>query len=135
MDMAGTVDRSYIVKSALRGIDPTLGQFGVRDGAPATAAETRDQVGRIGQMAAGIEPPLQTGGVNANLRLQTLMKTVQGSPVLARRYGQPANPDDALFRELVDNEAKNLKFLDEQYRVNPAVGRAGTKPVTAAAAA
>jgi hypothetical protein len=135
MDIAGEIDRSYIVKAALRGIDPSFATFGVRSAGAATQAETKDEVDRVQKMAVGLEPPaMQGGGVNATLRLETLQRTIASSPVLQRRYYQPTTPDDQLFKELVDKESKNLQFLYEQYAgPNKAAGLTGVKPVLAAA--
>jgi hypothetical protein len=131
-DLGGQVDRTPIVRAGLRAIDPALADRAFPEPEAVTRAQIDDQQSRVGKMAAGIAvPPLQ-GPSNAKLRFQTLMETVNGSPTLARRYHQPATPDDQTFRDLVGQEAKNLGFLVEQYTVNPTVGLTGVKPNAAA---
>jgi hypothetical protein len=125
----GTLDFAAILRFGLRGIDPTLAEVGLRDAGTATAAEVRDEINAVAQMAQGIEPQLAQQGVNARLRLRTLEETIGKSPVLMRRLMQPATPDDELFATLVETRRKNLGFLVEQVTTNAAAGRAGAKPV------
>ena len=128
-DTGGQIDRSVILRAAFRGIDPTLSELALRDTGAVTQSEVKDELADIALMAQGVEVPLKAGGVNAQLRLQTVMQTIQSSPTLARRYNQPQTPDDELFRELVENHVKNLRFLVQQTMENPQIGRTGAKPV------
>jgi hypothetical protein len=129
-DVGGIADRNTIMRLALRGIDPALADVALRDAGSASVAEQREEIQALVAMAQGIEPPLAKSGVNAELRLRTLVEAVNKSPVLARRLMQPASQDDEYFRELVENRQKNLSFLVEQYQVNPEIGRTGTTPVS-----
>lgn len=128
-DISGEVDRSAVLRVAFRGIDPTLADIGLRSSGAASISEQKDEINRVALMAQGIESPLQQNGINAQLRLRTLMETVNKSPVLMRRLIQPAGPDDELFRQLIENEQKNLQFQIDQVTTNAEAGRAGTKPV------
>lgn len=130
-DVGGIVDRTMIVKAGLRAIDPNLAQGAIRDAGVVTNQEIEDEQGCVNKMANGIEPPLRQTGINAQLRLDTLQKTVLGSPTLARRFQQPQTPDDELFQKLIQNRIKNLQFLVQQYQVNPMVGHQGTQALMA----
>jgi hypothetical protein len=132
-DMGGVVDRTVIVRSGLRGIDPNLAEQAIRDPQVVTQKEIEDERGMINMLANGIEAPLRQSGINAKLRLETLQQTVMGSPILAQRYNQPQSPADQYFKELVENRSKNLQFLVQQYTENPAVGRQGTMALQAGA--
>ncbi len=128
-DSNGEVDHSVLVRFAFRAIDPNLAETALRSTGAVTQAEVKDETSALAQMAQGIEPDLQQTGINATLRLNVLQKKLQASPVLLRRYLQPANDDDALFKKLVDNRMKNLQFLVQQYQQNAEIGRVGTAPV------
>lgn len=135
LDLGGTGDYSAVFKAAIRGIDPELADQIVGDAAAAQRKQIDDQQGRIGKIAAGIQPAQLQGPSNAQLRSRVLQETLQTSPTLARRYYQPAGPDDELFKEMVDAEAKNLGFLVQQFAPGPennkAIGQTGAKPVLA----
>lgn len=132
-DITGIADRTPIIRAGLRAIDPNLVDQVMRDPQVVTQKEIADERQAVGMLANGIEAPLQQGGINAALRLDTLEKTVFGSRTLAMRYQQPQTPADEDFKELVDNRRKNLQFLVKQYGPGPdgnkAVGRQGTAPL------
>ncbi len=134
-DMGGIVDRTPIVRAGLRAIDPSLAEQSIRDAGAVTQKEVDDEKGAVNMLANGIEAPLRQGGVNAQLRLQTLQQTVMGSPTLARRFQQPQTPDDEVFKKLVDNRLKNLQFLVQQYTQNPQIGHQGTMALQSGAGA
>lgn len=129
-DITGQVDRTVIVRAGLRAVDPALADQAIRDGGAVTTQEINDETNAVGMLASGIEAPLRKTGINAQLRLDTLTKTIMSSPVLSRRYQQPQTPEDEYFKELVDNRQKNLQFLVQQFgpgpNSNPAIGRQGT---------
>lgn len=134
-DITGLADRTVIVRAGLRAIDPNLAEQAIRDPQAVTMKEMEDEKNAVNMMANGIEPPLRQTGINAQLRLQTLMDTVSGSRTLMARYQQPSTPADQDFRDLIDNRQKNLRFLVEQYQVNPSVGLQGTRAIQAGAGA
>lgn len=125
-DVTGQVDRTPIVRTGLRAVDPALADEALRDPQQVRMQEVTDEIQAVNMLANGIEAPLRKTGLNAELRLQTLMQTVTQSPVLAQRLNQPQTPADQYFAELVMNRRKNLEFLIQQYRQNPLVGRQGT---------
>jgi hypothetical protein len=137
-DITGQVDRTVIVRAGLRAIDPAIADQAIRDGQQVTMQEVNDEVNAVNMLANGIEAPLRKSGVNAQLRLDTLTKTVLGSPVLARRYQQPQKPEDEYFKKLVENRMKNLQMMIQQYGPGPdnnqAIGRTGTAPLQPAIA-
>ena len=124
-DMTGIVNRVPIIKAGLRAIDPALAASAIQESGAVRQKETEEEKAAVNMMANGIEPPLRQGGVNAQLRLQTMVQTIQGSPVLSRRVSQPQTEDDKYFAELVKNRQKNLQFLVDQYTSNPQIGRQG----------
>ena len=128
-DTAGTIDHNMVIRAAFRAIDPALADIALTDAGTATDADAKDEQQALLMMTQGIEPPLRQDGSNAQLRLQVLQRSVQGSPVLARRLQQPQSPDDEFFAKLVQNRVKNLQFLLQQYQENPMIGRTGTKPL------
>ena len=132
-DINGLVDRTVIVRASLRAIDPNLAEQSVRDPQVVTQKEIEDERSALGMMATGIQPPLRQSGINAQLRLDTLQRSVFESPVLARRVQQPATPEDEYFKQLVEERLKNLQFLVEQYNVNPQIGLQGTRALQAGA--
>lgn len=132
-DVGGLVDRTVIVRAGLRAIDPNLAEQAIRDPQVVTQKEIEDERSCVNMLANGIEAPLRQTGINAQLRLQTLQQTVQGSPILAQRYMQPQSPADEYFKQLIDNRTKNLQFLVQQYQQNPMIGRQGTQAIQAGA--
>jgi hypothetical protein len=132
-DIGGLVDRTVIVRAGLRAIDPNLAEQAIRDPQQVTQREIEDERQMVNMLANGIEAPLRQTGINAQLRLQTLDQTVNGSPVLMQRIMQPATPSDQYFSKLVENRRKNLQFLVQQYGPgadsNAAIGRQGTAPL------
>lgn len=132
-DIGGNVDRTPIVRAGLRAIDPALADQALRDPQVVTQKEIEDERGAVNMLANGIEAPLRRSGINAQLRLQELQRTVTTSPVLSQRYNTPAGPADEYFKQLVDNRAKNLAFLVQQYGPGPggnkAIGQQGTAEI------
>jgi hypothetical protein len=75
-------------------------------------------------MVAGIEPPMQPqGGMNYQLRLQTLQQSIQMNPELQQMIA--ARP---VLSKMVENRVKFLSFQLEQ-QGNAQIGRVGTQPV------
>ncbi len=132
-DVGGLVDRTVIVRAGLRAIDPNLAEQAIRDPQVVTQKEIEDERQMVNMLANGIEAPLRQTGINAQLRLQTLQQTIQGSPILAQRVMQPQSPADQYFAKLVENRTKNLQFLVQQYSQNPDIGRQGTQALQAGA--
>lgn len=123
IDAAGVLDKGPLIEVTAASIDPILARRTVRPQENATAQEVNDERNNVAQMAAGIEPAMPTKGINAQLRLQTLIETIAQSPKLARQYAT-----DEGFRALVDNRQKYLMQQLTQER-NKVVGHLGTAPM------
>lgn len=123
LDAAGVIDRAPLVEWAARSFDPVLARRALRPQENATQKEIEATKSALTQMAAGIEPDMPVQGINAQLRMQTLMSTMQSSPKLQQQF-----MGDALFQQLVTNYQKYLtqQLAQEQ---NKLVGRLGTAPV------
>jgi hypothetical protein len=110
-------------------IDPVLARLTVRPQENVTAQEVNDERNNVAQMSAGIEPAMPTKGINAQLRLQTLVETISQSPKLSQQY-----VTDPGFRALVDNRQKYLMQQLAQAQ-NKVIGYLGTAPMQSGAVA
>lgn len=126
LDAAGVIDRAPLVEWAARSFDPVLARRALRPQENATQKEIEATKGALTQMAAGIEPDMPVQGINAQLRMQTLMSTMQSSQKLQQQF-----MGDELFQQLVTNYQKYLtqQLAQEQ---NKLVGRLGTAPLQGA---
>ncbi len=123
VDSGGVLDRSPITEWAAFTLDPVLARRSVRPAQQVTQKEIGETKDALAQMASGIEPDMPVEGINAQLRMQTLMQTLQGSPKLQQQYAT-----DPTFAELLGNYQKYLMQQVTQDQ-NKLVGRLGTAPV------
>jgi hypothetical protein len=123
VDSGGSLDRTPIAEWGAYTIDPVLARRSVQPAGRATQKEIDATKNAVTQMANGIEPDMPVQGINAQLRMQVLVQTIQGSEKLSQQYQQDPN-----FKELVDNYQKYLmqQITQEQ---NKTVGRLGTAPM------
>lgn len=123
LDAGSTLDRGPAIEWAARAFDPVLAARSIRPQENVTQKEINDTKGAISQMAVGIEPDMPTKGINPQLRMQTLMQTMQSSQKLQRQF-----QGDQLFQELVSNYQKYLtqQIVQDQNKV---VGRLGVAPM------
>lgn len=122
-DAAGTIDRAALIEWAVSGVDPVLARKVLRPMDEVRQREVQDEKNAVAQLAVGIEAAMPTEGVNAQLRLQVLAQTIQGSQQLTARY-----QGDEGFRALVDNRVKYLQQQVAQEQ-NKLVGQLGTAPL------
>lgn len=122
-DSAGQFDRGPWLEVVANGIDPVLARKSIRPQANVTQKEIEATKSALAQMAVGIEPDMPVQGINAQLRMQTLMQQVQTSPRLQKQYGE-----DESFRGLLENYQKYLTQQVTQDQ-NKTVGRIGTAPL------
>ena len=123
LDAGSTLDRGPAIEWAARAFDPVLAARSIRPQQNVTQKEITETKGAVAQMAAGIEPDMPTQGINPQLRMQTLMQTMQGSPKLQQQF-----QGEELFQALVTNYQKYLtqQLTQEQNKV---VGRLGVTPM------
>lgn len=123
VDSGGSLDRTPIAEWGAFTIDPVLARRSVRPAGEVTQKEIEATKNAVSQMALGIEPDMPVQGINAQLRMQVLMQTVQGSQQLMQAY-QQGGP----FAELLQNYQKYLtqQLTQEQ---NKTIGRIGTAPM------
>lgn len=123
LDPIGILDRAPLVAWGAAAFDPILARRTVRAEANVSQREVEAEKGAVAQLAAGIEAAMPTQGINARLRLQTLLDTINQSPKLRAQYQA-----DEGFRELADNR---VKYLNQQVaqEENKVIGRIGTMPV------
>lgn len=123
LDGGSVLDRGPAIEWAATSFDPVLGNRSIRPQQNVTQKEINETKNALAQMATGIEPDMPTQGINPQLRMQTLMQTMQGSPKLQQQF-----QGDGLFQQLVTNYQKYLtqQVTQEQNKV---VGRIGVAPV------
>lgn len=122
-DSTGQFDRGPWLEVVANGIDPVIARKSLRPQQNVTAKEIEATKNALAQMTAGVEPDMPVQGINAQLRMQTLMQQMQTSPRLAKQYQA-----DETFRALLENYQKYLtqQITQEQNKV---VGRLGTAPL------
>lgn len=123
LDAGGVLDKGPLIEWTAASIDPVLARRTVRPQENVTAQEVNDERNNVSQMASGIEPAMPVKGINAQLRLQTLVETIAQSPKLSQMYAT-----DPGFRALVDNRQKYLMQQLAQAN-NKVIGYLGTAPM------
>jgi hypothetical protein len=126
MDIGGLMDAGPLVEWAAAALDPVLARRTIRPQQAVSQMEVKAEKDAVAQMAVGIEPEMPTQGINAQLRLQTLVQTIQQSQQLTQLY-QVSEP----FRELADTRQKYLQQQLDQEQ-NKLIGRLGVAPVQGA---
>lgn len=128
LDVAGVLDRAKLVEFLMGWIDPMLARELVKPGDVSALAEAEDEQTQIAKMATGMEPVNKPQGQNYALRLKTIEQSVQTSPKLQQQL-----QGDELFRQLMENRVKFLRFQIDQQQ-NAQIGRVGVSPVLGGAA-
>jgi hypothetical protein len=123
-DRFGRVDYSKFTELMFRSIDPNMAGAVLQPMEQATQAQVADEQSALTQMVAGIEPPMDPqGGMNYQLRLQTLQQSIRMNPELQQMIA--ARP---VLSKMVENRIKFLSFQLQQ-QGNAQIGRVGTQPV------
>jgi hypothetical protein len=120
-DAAGVLDRAGLTMYAARALDPALARQLIQPQAQVTQQEINDEQAQLSKIADGIEPPMYTGGQNAQLRLQVIQNTIQ-QPGYINALRQ--NP---ISLELLQRRAQNLQQQVVQQQ-NAITGRLGVAP-------
>jgi hypothetical protein len=119
-DAAGVIDRAGLTNYAMRSLDPAGGRL-IRPQGQATQQEITEEQGALGQLVAGVSPPIPGGSANPNLRLQVIQSTLQ-----APDFQQfiKANP---IAQQRLQDRIKSFQFAIQQQQ-NAQVGRIGVQP-------
>jgi hypothetical protein len=119
-DAAGVVDRAGLTSYAMRALDPAAGRL-IKPTGQVTQQEIQDEQAAMGQIVAGVTPPIASGGTNPQLRLQVIQSTLQ-----APDFQQfiKANP---LAQQRLQERIKSFQFAIQQQQ-NAQIGRIGVPP-------
>jgi hypothetical protein len=120
-DAAGVIDRAGLTQYAARALDPALARQLIQPQAQVTQQEIDDEQGQLSKIADGIEPPLYTGGQNAQLRLQVIQQTMQQQGYINALRQNP------ISMELLQRRMQNLQFQVQQQQ-NAVTGKLGVQP-------
>jgi hypothetical protein len=120
-DAAGVIDRAGLTMYAARALDPALARQLIQPQQQVTQAEINDEQDQLSKIADGIEPPMYTGGQNAQLRLQVIQNTMQ-QPGYINALRQ--NP---ISMELLQRRQQNLQQQVVQQQ-NAVTGKLGVPP-------
>ncbi|NBW14970.1 MAG: hypothetical protein EBR82_43915, partial [Caulobacteraceae bacterium] len=123
MDRNAVLNPDAILRWAMSGIDPTLGDLAVRDSQQAAQSEIEDEMKNLALMVTGQNPPMIPRGQNYAARLQVLQQAFQQNPGFYQQLLQ-ARPD---FQQLVQ---QRMEFLQQQIQQdqNRVIGVYGTTP-------
>jgi len=122
-DAAGVIDRAGLTMYAARALDPALARQLIQPSQQVTQQEINDEQDQLSKIADGIEPPMYTGGQNAQLRLQVIQNTMQ-QPGYINALRQ--NP---ISMELLQRRTQNLQQQVMQQQ-NAITGKLGVAPGT-----
>ena len=120
-DAAGVLDRAGLTMYAARALDPALARQLIQPQAQVTQQEIDDEQNQLSKIADGIEPPMYTGGQNAQLRLQVIQNAMQ-QPGYINTLRQ--NP---ISMELLQRRVQNLQQQVVQQQ-NAIPGKLGVSP-------
>lgn len=130
LDVNGLVDRDELLAVVFEWFDPVLGERLLKPGEEASQQQVEDEQTVFARIWAGIDQDVKPGQAY-RMRLQVLNDIIAGQ----NEDGSPKNPEamkryqsDEVFRAKVDRRIQQLKFQDEQQRVNPVAGRLGGMP-------
>lgn len=120
LDTRATVQWDRIVNRAMQSIDANWAEESVVPVASADQREVREEQAAFVAMLTGVRPEMPEGGINAELRLQTLQEQ------LAPRQANPAAypPISAASHALIKERAEYLTFQAQQQQ-NAVTGRIG----------
>jgi len=122
LDTQGTVDRSGLVRRLMEWIDPVGAEELVSTPQQVSARELEDEQGALAKIGAGIEPPLDPEGKNAQMRLQIIQDSIMSNPNNAQRYEQ-----DEIYKGMIDARIQMFQQTLAQQE-NAQIGRVGSQP-------
>ena len=120
-DAAGVIDRAGLTMYAARALDPALARQLIQPQQQVTQQEINDEQDQLSKIADGIEPPMYTGGQNAQLRLQVIQNTVQ------QQGYQDALRQNPSAMQLLQRRVQNLQQQVVQQQ-NAITGKLGVAP-------
>jgi hypothetical protein len=120
-DAAGVVDRAGLTKYALSALDPAMGSRLIQPQSQVTQQEIQSEQAACSQIVSGVDPPLYSGGQNAQLRLQVIQSTMQSPDY---QHFLQSNP---MAQQRMQSRVKNLQFQIQQQQ-NATIGKIGTNP-------
>ena len=121
LDAHNTVNNDPIAANLLAAMDPNLAELAVRPADSANAAEAEAATQAFVKILNGVRPEMTEGGMNAQLRLDTLKNLWAQRAAAPAAYPPLAPASQALLQEYVDY----LTFQVKQFEENPQTGRLG----------
>jgi hypothetical protein len=120
MDVTGRIDRAFVVKNLLEGVDYSFADMAIREEQPTTQAEIQDEQKAIDLIiGSGQDQPLPQGA-NYQLRLDTLQAKVQAIP--QNPVTQQIVQEKPKIMEVIMNRAKFFQRQLQQMQ-NAQIGR------------
>jgi len=120
-DAAGVIDRAGLTMYAARALDPALARQLIQPQAAVSQQEINDEQTQLSKIADGIEPPMYTGGQNAQLRLQVIQNTMQQQGYVDALRQNP------IALQLLQRRVQNLQQQVVQQQ-NAITGKLGVAP-------
>jgi hypothetical protein len=121
-DAAGVIDRAGLTFYAANALDPALAKTIVRPQGQVTQQEINDEQDALSNIVSGVDPPVYTGGQNAQLRLQVIQSTLQNNQDYVNFLRQ--NP---MAQERLQRRIQNMQFQIAQQQ-NAVTGKIGVPP-------
>jgi hypothetical protein len=121
-DAAGVIDRAGLTFYAANALDPALAKTIVRPQGQVTQQEINDEQDALSHIVSGVDPPVYSGGQNAQLRLQVIQSTLQSNQDYVNFLRQ--NP---LAQERLQRRIQNMQFQIAQQQ-NAVTGKIGVPP-------
>lgn len=121
-DRAGVIDWAEATNIMAQLAAPTYARRLVQTKEAASAKIIDDQEMRIAKMSAGVPVRYEERVSNPQLRKQVLEQWSQMPGNVERAQSDP------LFAEMLNKEAEQLAFQEQQQVDNPMIGRTGVKP-------
>lgn len=120
-DAAGVIDRAGLTQYAARALDPALARQLIQPQQQVTQQEINDEQDQLSKIADGIEPPMYTGGQNAQLRLNVIQNTMQQQGYINALRQNP------IAMQLLQRRVQNLQQQVMQQQ-NAITGKLGVAP-------
>lgn len=120
-DAAGVIDRAGLTMYAARALDPALARQLIQPQQQVTQQEINDEQDQLSKIADGIEPPMYTGGQNAQLRLNVIQNTMQQQGYINALRQNP------IAMQLLQRRVQNLQQQIVQQQ-NAITGKLGVAP-------
>jgi hypothetical protein len=122
LDTQGTVDRSGLVRRLMEWIDPIGAEELVNTPQQVSMRELDDEQEALAKIGAGVEPPLDPEGKNAQMRMQVIQDSITKNPQLQERYQQ-----DEIYKGMIDARIAMFQQILQQQQ-NAQIGRVGSQP-------